>query len=188
VEPAPGVSEFLNRTGLHGGGIMRKGVAVTITASLLAGCATGAPGAREWTAACPPPNFATESLDRWFRLGWSLAQGRSGPQLEGYVDNQWKQGADKMRLVVERLDASGRVVGCSEVWVGMVPAYSRTFFLAAVPDANAQYRVRVLSFDWQKIGAAPDRRRGKRVAHRQGLRRLRQRVLHLRSGAVDLRS
>ena len=167
---------------------MRKGVAVTITASLLAGCATGAPGAREWTATCPPPNFATESLDRWFRLSWSLAQGRSGPQLEGYVDNQWKQGADKMRLVVERLDASGRVVGCSEVWVGMVPAYSRTFFLAAVPDANAQYRVRVLSFDWQKIGAAPDRRRGERVARRQGLRRLRQRVLHLRSGAVDLRS
>jgi hypothetical protein len=73
----------------------------------------------------------------------------------GYVDNQWKWEAERMRLAIERLDASGQVVGCSEVWVlGSVPAFYRAYFTAAVPDANAQYWVRILSFEWKARGGS----------------------------------
>ena len=42
-----------------------------------------------------------------------------------------------MRLQIERLDASGRVVGSSAVWVlGRVPMDGRAYFLASVPDAT----------------------------------------------------
>ena len=53
-----------------------------------------------------------------------------------------------MRLQIERLDASGTVVGSSAVWVlGGVPMDGRAYFLASVPEATS-YRVHVLTFDW----------------------------------------
>jgi len=45
-----------------------------------------------------------------------------------------------MRLQIERLDASGNVVGSSTV-------DGRASFSASVPDATS-YRLQVLSFDW----------------------------------------
>src|SRR2546426_12744584 len=60
--------------------------------------------------------------------------------------------ADRMRLQIERLDASGKVVGSSAVWVfGKVRPDGRAYFSASVPEA-ASYRVRVLSFDWKSDG------------------------------------
>src|SRR5438445_6643274 len=56
--------------------------------------------------------------------------------------------AEHMRLQIERLDASAKVVGSSTVWVfGTVRVDGRAYFSASVPDA-ASYRVQVLSFDW----------------------------------------
>src|SRR3989441_6134195 len=53
-----------------------------------------------------------------------------------------------MRLQIERLDVSGKVVASSTVWVlGGVPMDGRAYFRASVSDA-ASYRVQVLSFDW----------------------------------------
>jgi len=129
-------------------------LAIALAAPLLAGCAVGAPRGVE-SATCPPGSYAQESVDRWFQLTWSTLQSPTGPTLAGYVNNQWKQDAERMRLAVERLDATGQVVGCSEVWVlGSVPAFNRAYFTAAVPDANAQYRVRILSFDWKSRGGS----------------------------------
>jgi hypothetical protein len=125
-----------------------------LAASLLAGCAAGAPRGVE-SATCPPGSYAQASIDRWFQLSWSTMPGPTGPVVAGYVDNQWKQEAERMRLAVERLGAAGQVVGCSEVWVlGSVPAFYRGFFTAAVPDATAQYRVRILSFEWKGRGGS----------------------------------
>jgi len=57
------------------------------------------------------------------------------------------------RLIqIERLDASGKILGSTTIWVlGGVPVNGRAYFSASVPDATS-YRVQVLSFDWTGLG------------------------------------
>jgi hypothetical protein len=94
------------------------------------------------------PNYAPGSLDRYFRLEWQAGSGARGPVLEGYIYNDYAMMADRMRLSVEALDASGKVVATRYTWVlGGVPPLNRTWFSTPVPPA-ASYRVEVLSFDW----------------------------------------
>ena len=72
--------------------------------------------------------------------------------VEGYVYNTGPLNAERMRLQIECLDASGRAFGSSTVWVlGLVPMDGRAYFRASVSDA-ASYRVQVLSFDWARSG------------------------------------
>jgi hypothetical protein len=53
-----------------------------------------------------------------------------------------------MQLAIDRLDASGNVIGTSTTWVlGEVPPTNRAYFTTRVEPA-ASYRVRILSFDW----------------------------------------
>ncbi len=132
---------------------MRNAPSIIVAAFLVAGCTTGAPGPNAWQPSCPPGSYADASIDGWFHVSWNIVQRRTGPALEGYVNNRWKMEAEKMRLAVERLDGSGQVVGCSELWVLSVPPYSRAYFAASVPDSSARYQVRVLSFNWAARGA-----------------------------------
>ena len=93
-------------------------------------------------------NFAPESLDRWFRLEWTAGTGAKGPQLSGYVYNTTNRRAARMRLAIDGLDPSGKIVAHTETWVlGSVPPNNRSYFHAPVPPA-AEYRVAVLTFDW----------------------------------------
>ena len=97
-------------------------------------------------------DYAPQSLERYFRLEWEVTRGRKGPAIEGYVYNAAMRPADRMRLQIERLDASGKIVGSTTIWVfGGVPVNSRAYFSASVPDATS-YRVQVLSFDWTGLG------------------------------------
>src|SRR4029453_11422254 len=92
--------------------------------------------------------YAPQTLERYFRLEWQVTHGRKGAAIDGYVYNDGMQTADRMTLQIERLDASGKVVGNSTVWVlGGVPKGGRAYFGASVPEARS-YRVQVLSFDW----------------------------------------
>jgi hypothetical protein len=92
--------------------------------------------------------YAPQTLERDFRLEWQVTRGRKGPAIDGYVYNNGMQTADRMTLQIEGLDASGKVVGNSTVWVlGTVPKGGRAYFGASVPEATS-YRVQVLSFDW----------------------------------------
>ena len=94
------------------------------------------------------PNYAPGSLDRSFRIEWQTTTGARGPRLEGYVYNDTALMADRMRLSIELLDASGKVVGTTSTWVlGGVPPGNRTWFTTPVPPA-ARYQVEILSFDW----------------------------------------
>src|SRR2546429_3242445 len=112
-----------------------------ITALTVAALLTGAVGVSAQI-------YTPESLERYFRLEWEVTRGRKGPKVEGYVYNQAMRTAEHMRLQIERLDASAKVVGSSTVWVfGTVRVDGRAYFSASVPDA-ASYRVQVLSFDW----------------------------------------
>jgi hypothetical protein len=120
---------------------MRQGIAVLVALVLITGAARA-----------PAQIYAPESLERYFRLEWQVTRDKKGPVVEGYVYNKAAQGAERMRLLIERLDGSGAVVGSSTIWVlGGVPMESRAYFQASVPEA-ARYRVRVLTFDWGARG------------------------------------
>jgi hypothetical protein len=100
-------------------------------------------------------NYAQETLDRYFRIEYQVAQSASRPVMSGYVYNT-NPGtpAERMQLSIEGLDASGKVVGTSSTWVlGGVPPGNRAYFTTAVMPA-ASYRVQVLFFDWGSRGGS----------------------------------
>jgi hypothetical protein len=132
---------------------MQKVTAGMAAVALLAGCGALEPTRTAWHSACPKDLYAAESLDRWFRLNWDVTQGRRGPQVEGYVYNTYALGAERMILVIERLDPAGQIVDCTQTWLnGTVPPQFHAYFAAPVPDAASKYRVRVLSFDFVARG------------------------------------
>jgi hypothetical protein len=94
-------------------------------------------------------NYAPGSLDRYFRIDSAVTRGARGAVISGYVSNTYANPADRVRLIVERLDASGQVVSSSTTYVlGGIPPMGRAYFETPVPEAGATYRVRILSFDW----------------------------------------
>jgi hypothetical protein len=100
-------------------------------------------------------NYAQETLDRYFRLEYEVAQGSTRPVVSGYVYNlNPGTPAERMRLSIEALDSSGNVVATSSTWVlGNVPPGNRAYFSAPVAPA-ASYRVQVQSFDWGSRGGS----------------------------------
>ncbi|HZO41003.1 MAG TPA: hypothetical protein VFE97_17410 [Methylomirabilota bacterium] len=100
-------------------------------------------------------NYAQETLDRYFRLEYEVAQGSTRPVVSGYVYNlNPGTPAERMRLSIEALDGSGTVVATSSIWVlGNVPPGNRAYFSAPVAPA-ASYRVQVQSFDWGSRGGS----------------------------------
>jgi hypothetical protein len=98
--------------------------------------------------------YAPGSLDHYFRVEWQVTPSSRGPVLEGFVYNKSGLFADRMRLSIDQLDASGNVVGSTTTWVlGGVPSNNRTWFATRVPKA-VNYRVEILSFDWVGRGGA----------------------------------
>jgi hypothetical protein len=94
------------------------------------------------------PIQADATIDQYFRLEWQATPATQGSEIAGYVDNVGNVPADRMQILVERLDAGGAVVGMSRVWVlGVVVPLHRNYFTTRVSPA-ASYRVRILTFDW----------------------------------------
>src|SRR5436309_3559341 len=105
------------------------------------------------TAPAPAAAEVQESSDPAFRLEWA----RDGRKVEGYVYNRTSRYAAKMRLLVEGLDASGKVTAATGTWVTDVPPNNRSYFQVAVPDAPS-YRVTIVSYSWiQEIASGRDR-------------------------------
>jgi len=98
--------------------------------------------------AAADPIHADATVEQYFHLQWEATAGARGPEIAGYVENVSDLPVDRMRLLVERLDASGAVMGSTTTWVmGSVAAHHRNYFTTRVPSAPA-YRVRILTFDW----------------------------------------
>jgi hypothetical protein len=115
----------------------RAGVALLVTLSWLLP-AVGSAG----------PIQAAATVEHYFRVQWEATPGPRGPEIAGFVENISDLPVDRMRLVVERLDAGGAVVGTSTTWVmGIVVPHHRSYFSTRVPAAST-YRVRILTFDW----------------------------------------
>jgi hypothetical protein len=82
-----------------------------------------------------------------FEVTWRVGEFEGRPQLSGRIDNASVYGASKIQLLVDQLDASGRIVGQQLAWLGVVllPG-ERSYFDVPVPDAKAPYNVRVYAW------------------------------------------
>ncbi len=97
--------------------------------------------------------YAPASLDRWFRIETHVEHKGSRTVVWGYVYNNTNVAAERMTIQVEALDASGTVIGTKSTWVfGIIPATYRSYFETPAPE-GAEYRARVLSFDWTGRGS-----------------------------------
>ena len=117
-----------------------RGVCLALVFAAVVSIATG-------TAAAA--NYAQESLDRYFRIKYQEANA-ARPVVSGYVSNMHPGlPVDRMQLVIEALDASGKVVGTSSI---RIPAGYRP--ATAATSARPSYRVQVLFFDSGKGGGS----------------------------------
>jgi len=118
-----------------------RGVCLALVFAAVVSIATG-------TAAAA--NYAQESLDRYFRIEYQVEASATRPVVSGYVYNMHPGlPVDRMQLVIEALDASGKVVGTSSTWI---PAVYRP--ATAATSARPSYRVQVLFFDSGKGGGS----------------------------------
>ena len=87
--------------------------------------------------------------ERSFTVSWEAFERRGQPQLRGYVVNRYGAPAAGIQLLVESLDASGRIVAQRVEWLGGgLGPFSRRYFEVPVPQPASSYRVSVYAFDF----------------------------------------
>lgn len=87
--------------------------------------------------------------DQYFAVDWEPGQWRGRPSVVGHVRNLYGMHAQRVRLLVESLDASGRVTETTLADIGDVPPGPRYAFAVPLPRAAASYRVVVASWNWK---------------------------------------
>lgn len=86
--------------------------------------------------------------ERWFRVDWEVAERGGRPVLRGSVRNESPYTMMAILLLVEALDAGGRVIAQRVAWApGSLEPFGRTWFDVGVPATAPQYRVRVYTFE-----------------------------------------
>jgi len=90
---------------------------------------------------------------RYFRTESTVSAGRRGPQIEGYVYNEYEAHALRVRLNIDVLDAGGRVLETRTAYVPLdVPPHGRAFFRVPAPEGATSARVTVQSYEWAPRG------------------------------------
>ena len=70
------------------------------------------------------------------------------PILSGRVENKYGEAATRVQLLVDALDAKGKVITQKVTWLGDdIPASNSTYFEVPV-EAASNYRVSVFAYDW----------------------------------------
>ena len=98
---------------------------------------------------CPPgasrPHYSRPSLLFSTRIPTGV---RTDFGEERY--NDYGRPANNVRLLVETLDGSGRVIDRAFGFVrGIVPVFNRSYWVVPVKTPGASYRVTVTSFEWR---------------------------------------
>jgi hypothetical protein len=95
--------------------------------------------------------------ERFFALEWqAAADGR--PVVYGTIRNEFGFGAQKVRLLVDSLNAAGAVTNQTLVYVpGALLPGSRYYFETRVPAPAASYRVLVFQWEWIQAGGGEPR-------------------------------
>ena len=83
-----------------------------------------------------------------FRIDGQVVQSKKGtPVYSGYIYNDGGGGVGNIRLLVETLDAEGKVISQGEgAALGSMLSRDRLYFEVPLPTTGASYRVRVLSW------------------------------------------
>jgi hypothetical protein len=85
--------------------------------------------------------------ERVFTVSWQPAEYRGRPAVEGYVSNVSPYHTGNIRVLIESLDAAGKVTNQHIAWLpGDMIGGGRLFFQVPTAPAPA-YRVRVFSYD-----------------------------------------
>jgi hypothetical protein len=120
-------------------------VGTFVGASFIVGCG-GVNPSTAWQTHCPRGSYAPQSLDEWFRTSAEVIQGRRGPQMEGYIYNDYFAGAEQMLVGVEQLSSSGQSGACATVWVaGSIPPRNRAYFVTPAPDPGTHSLLPVIN-------------------------------------------
>jgi hypothetical protein len=84
-----------------------------------------------------------------FRIDAQAVQSKKGtPVYAGYIYNDGGGGVANVRLLVETLDAEGKVIGQAQGTAhGSMLGRDRLYFEVPLEATGASYRVRVLSWD-----------------------------------------
>jgi len=93
--------------------------------------------------------FGASPGDRVFQVTWNAATTKRGqPAVEGYVANQTGYSYRFIVLAVDGTDAAGQPLPTTTFYInGEVAAGDRLYFKNAVPQAGANYRVTVRSYE-----------------------------------------
>jgi len=126
------------RTGhLHS---IRAALGASLVVALAAVALPGAAGARELR----PLDLGWE---RNFTVTWDTVEHKGKPIVEGYVNNISPYDMAAVRVLVDGLDASGRIVDQQISWLpGGLRGGGRAYFEVPVARAD-RYQVRVFSYD-----------------------------------------
>ena len=87
--------------------------------------------------------------DGRFRIDAQVGQSKKGtPVYSGYIYNDGGGGVANIRLLIETLDAEGKVIGQAQgAALGSMLGRDRLYFEVRLEATGASYRVRVLSWD-----------------------------------------
>ena len=135
-------------------------VRAALPAVLLAACATAtAPTGPSPSASSTEPKLLQPLVVGWeqfFRIDWQAGERNGRPVVDGHVFNTWGEAATHVQLLVDELDAAGRITAQQVAWLGfdLTPGTSAPFEVALREPATA-YRVSVFGFDWVERGRGP---------------------------------
>jgi hypothetical protein len=88
-----------------------------------------------------------QGWEQHFSVTWDSVQRRGRTEVEGYVINKSPYRVGRVRVLVDSLDSTNRVVDQKVGWVpGELAGDDRLYFSVAVAPA-ASYRVQVFSYD-----------------------------------------
>lgn len=90
-----------------------------------------------------------QGWERFFQLTWEPLERKGRRYVAGYISNSGGFPAQRVQLLVDGLDSSGRVVSQTVSWLGgdLTPG-SRAYFELPAPQPAVTYRVSVFAFDW----------------------------------------
>ena len=100
----------------------------------------------------PVPSVSVTTLvagwENKFSVDWNVVEGRDSSRVvEGYVQSQYGEGAQPVRLLVQALDNSGDVASQRIMWIsGGLAGFGRAFFRSPQLPAADHYRVTVWDY------------------------------------------
>ena len=107
----------------------------------------------------PPLTPLVVDGERYFKLEWEAADRNGRPAVRGSILNDFGFPAQKIRLLVDRLDAAGGITAQTIGYVGgeLTPG-TRSYFEVPVPARAATYRVAIFQWEWFQSGGDDLRR------------------------------